>query len=524
MEEKEKVIVAQGMGICYDFSQKKDDFQSLIFNLSFRKKEEAFWALKDITFSAYAGELLGIIGGNGAGKTTLCKVISGIIQPDHGDIQVGAKVSALLSMGTGFDSRLSGKDNIYLNGMMLGMTKKKVKEFYNEIYEFSGIGQFIHEPVKNYSSGMKARLGFSVAAMLNPEILVLDEALSTGDLEFQGRASEKVKELIKTARMVIVVSHNSDFIEENCTRAIWINQGKIEAEGDPVEVSRRYKESVPESSKKKKKVLNLTETKANIKENVVLKASNIGVKFKVGKKDFWSLKGVSFSVKEGEIVGIIGHNGAGKSTLCRAISGIYKPDEGRIRALGKTTALLSLGTGFNRQLSGRDNIRLTGMMMGISKKKIDQVQDQVIEFSGLNSHIDKPIKDYSSGMKAKLGFSIAAVLEPELFIIDEALTAGDMAFKEKASERIQKMIHTAKAVMVVTHNTNFVENVCTRALWFEKGHLVFDGDPKEAVKRYKESTKKNKKREKLKQSEFKTTEAGKKFWKGYNNNVYSDIS
>ncbi|MCW3488834.1 ABC transporter ATP-binding protein [Dethiobacter alkaliphilus] len=485
--EKEAVIDAKEIGVKYDSSSRREDFRSFSFDLLLgRKKEQKdFWALNGVSFTGFSGEVLGIIGSNGAGKTTLCKVISQILRPDHGSMDVRGEVSALLSMGAGFDSKLSGKDNIYLNGMMLGMSKKEIELFFDKIHNFSGLGDFINHPIKYYSSGMKSRLGFSIAAMLEPEILVLDETLSTGDLEFSSRASKKIKELVNKAKIVIIVSHNINFIEKNCSRAIWIDKGSVKADGDPREVSAIYRKSVPRKPKRKK-ILNLKETNSEVKKNKVVSVTNLGINFKLGNDEFWPLKDVSFSVFEGDIIGIIGHNGAGKSTLCRALSGIYKPDEGSLMVDGETTALLSFGAGFNKQLTGLDNIILNGMMMGIPKKRIFSLRDKIVEFAELGDHINKPIKYYSSGMKSRLGFSIAAAINPELFIIDEALSAGDIAFKEKASEAIQEMITTARAVIVVTHSMKFVEKVCTRAIWLNKGKVVFDGDPKEAVVRYRQ--------------------------------------
>ncbi len=487
---KESLITARGLGIKFDARSKRDDFRSISFNFLQGKlgNREEFWALKKIDLEAHTGEVLGIIGSNGAGKSTLCKVIAGILKPDRGEISIRARVSALLSMGAGFDKELSGRENIYLNGMMIGIKKEEIQKYYEEILEFSGLEEFIHQPIKNYSSGMKSRLGFSIAAMLNPEVLVLDETLNTGDLAFRDRATEKIKELVTKAKMVIIVSHSIDYIEQNCTRVIWINEGRVEYEGDPATVAERYRATVS-TKKKKKRILRLNETQSNIKEEIVIKAEDLGVKFRLGKKDFWSLKDVNFSIKKGEIVGVIGHNGAGKTTLCRTLSGIYRPDQGKVYTNGKTTALLTLGAGFNRQLTGLDNIILNGLMMGIPKKKIYSLLEEIIDFAQLGEHIHRPIKDYSSGMRSRLGFSIAAATQPELFIIDEALSAGDMEFQEKSSARIQEMIENAKAVIVVTHSMKFVQKVCTRALWFHKGKLLFDGDAKEAVERYKEKVK-----------------------------------
>ncbi len=489
-KQSEKVISAENVGVKYDSTSFREDFRSLSFELLLGKRERTkeFWALKEISFNGFSGEVLGIIGSNGAGKTTLCKTISGILRPDSGALDVRGEVSALLSMGAGFNYALSGKENIYLNGMMLGMSRKEVEGFYDSIHKFSGLGDFIMEPVKHYSSGMKSRLGFSIAAMLEPETLVLDEALSAGDLEFGERAAKKIKALVKAAKMVIIVSHNINFIENNCTKAIWIDGGKVRAQGKPKEIAAMYKLSIPKR-KPRKKILNLKATESDVKDTKVVSVRNLGIKFALHNKEFWPLKDVSFSVYEGDIVGIIGHNGAGKSTLCRTLCDIYRPDEGKVKIKGETTALLSFGTGFNRQLSGMDNIILNGMMMGISKKRIFALRDEIVEFAELKEHIDKPVKHFSSGMRSRLGFSIAAAIQPDLFIIDEALSAGDMAFKEKASERIQELITSAKAVIVVTHSMRFVEKICTRAIWLNEGRVMFDGDPMAAVAKYQQHSK-----------------------------------
>ena len=171
------------------------------------------------------------------------------------------------------------------------------------------------------------------------------------------------------------------------------------------------------------------------------------------------------------------------------ISDILKPDTGSIYVNGSITALFSFGAGFNIQLSGRDNIYLNGMMLGIPKKRLESLYPDIVDFSGLSKFIDQPVKNYSSGMKSRLGFSIAAMIKPDVFIIDEALSAGDLSFYEKASAKIQELITTAKLVIIVTHNLPFVERVCTRAIWIENSSIMWDGEPKETVNKYHNSVK-----------------------------------
>lgn len=489
--QKEDVVVAKNVGVSFQTNKFNDDVKSRVINL-FKKdkksKTKKVWPLKDIDFSGHQGEILGIIGSNGAGKTTLSKIISGILKQDKGTMEVDGKVTALFSFGMGFNKELTGRENVYLNGMMLGIEKKLINQYIEEIHEFSEIGDFIDQPMKYYSSGMKARLGFSVASHLQPEILILDEALNTGDARFSTKAAEKMKELVIQAKMVIIVTHSLGYAQKNCDRLMWIDKGVVKEIGDPKEVVAKYKASIPPRPPKKKRILQLDKTEAKLRGNTVVKAENIGVSYKLSTGVFWALKNVSFEIKEGEVVGVIGRNGAGKSTLCKTLTKILTPNEGNLQVMGETSALLGYGTGFNAQLTGRDNIFLNAMLLGIPKQRVKEKYKEIIEFSGIGKAIDKPVKEYSSGMKSRLGFSIAATLRPDIFIIDEALSTGDMAFQQKASERIQEMVERAKAVIIVSHNMGFVSKICTRAIWMERGQIVMDGDPEEIVAKYKEGT------------------------------------
>lgn len=191
-----------------------------------------FWALKDINFEVKQGEVLGIIGRNGAGKSTLLKVLSRITEPTTGSIKIKGRVSSLLEVGTGFHPELTGRDNVYMNGTILGMTKKEIDKKFDEIVAFSGVEQHIDTPVKFYSSGMKVRLGFSVAAHLEPEILIIDEVLAVGDFEFQKRCLGKMDEVAKSGRTVIFVSHNMAAVKSLCTKGIVLDKGKVVFDGN----------------------------------------------------------------------------------------------------------------------------------------------------------------------------------------------------------------------------------------------------------------------------------------------------
>jgi len=206
-----------------------------------RENKNEFWALKDINFSVEEGEVLGIIGHNGAGKSTLLKILSKITPPTTGEIRLEGRVGSLLEVGTGFHPELTGKENIFLNGAILGMRKKEIERKFDEIVEFSGIDKFLDTPVKRYSSGMYVRLAFSVAAHLEPEILIIDEVLSVGDLEFQKKCLGKMKDITKQAgRTVLFVSHNMNAVRSLCSKAILLNKGTIQKYGDCSEVIDLY--------------------------------------------------------------------------------------------------------------------------------------------------------------------------------------------------------------------------------------------------------------------------------------------
>jgi lipopolysaccharide transport system ATP-binding protein len=201
---------------------------------------QEFWVLNDINLDVKKGETVGIIGHNGAGKSTMLKHLSGIMEPTRGRVQVNGRLSALIEVGAGFHPDLTGRENVYLNGVILGMTRSEIRRKFDEIVDFAGIADFIDTPVKRYSSGMFARLGFSVAAHLEPDILIIDEVLSVGDFAFQRKGLEKMRAVARSGATVIFVSHNLQAVAEFCKRAILMDHGRIVADGPTDTVVRRY--------------------------------------------------------------------------------------------------------------------------------------------------------------------------------------------------------------------------------------------------------------------------------------------
>tara|TARA_B100000767_G_scaffold166507_1_gene155942 strand:- start:1203 stop:1961 length:759 start_codon:yes stop_codon:yes gene_type:complete len=198
-----------------------------------------------------------------------------------------------------------------------------------------------------------------------------------------------------------------------------------------------------------------------------------------------TLSDINFSVSKGEVLGILGHNGAGKSTLLRLLSGIYQPDKGDVKVNGEITLLASLGTGFQRNLSGRDNIVLSGALHGISIEKVRALVPSIILFSGLEDAIDKPLRTFSSGMRARLGFSIVAHLEPEILLFDEVFAVGDSSFRTRSKQRIAEMVQGETTVVIVTHNEQLIRDMCTRVLCMDEGRLVLDTkNVEDAIDRY----------------------------------------
>jgi ABC-2 type transport system ATP-binding protein len=198
-----------------------------------------FWALKGVTFRMQPGESMAVIGPNGSGKSTLLKCLAGTLVPDRGTIEVGGKVAGLLELGAGFHPDLSGKENIYLNGSILGLKRAQIHRLYDEIVDFSGVGEFIDNPVRNLSSGMKVRLGFSVAIQVDPDVLLLDEVLAVGDAEFQAKCLEKL-EAKRGQRTVILVTHDAQSAIRLCERGILLDKGRVVASGATVDVVAAY--------------------------------------------------------------------------------------------------------------------------------------------------------------------------------------------------------------------------------------------------------------------------------------------
>jgi len=241
----------------------------------------------------------------------------------------------------------------------------------------------------------------------------------------------------------------------------------------------------------------------------IIRVTDLGIRFKMAKRKqartqdfmmnwyrnmrsksdaFWALRSVSFSVNEGDTVGVIGRNGSGKSTLLRVIGGIYPPDEGNVSVRGEVSTLFGLGAGFQPDLSGLDNIYLNGVLMGLSKKEIDGMLDEIIEFAELSDFINMPVRTYSSGMNSRLGFAIAINVTKDIVLIDEILGAGDAAFKQKCDEALAKIIGE-RTIVLVSHSMSSIEKFANKVIWLDRGILAAAGQPGEVIEQYLTVTK-----------------------------------
>jgi lipopolysaccharide transport system ATP-binding protein len=205
---------------------------------------EDFWALEDVSFSVPEGSTFGLIGSNGSGKSTLLKCLARIYSPEKGSISYNGRIAALLEVGSGFHPELSGRENIFLNGSILGMSRKEIVKKFDEIVHFSGVEAFIDQPVKNYSSGMYVRLGFSVAINVDPDILIVDEVLAVGDAEFQERCKQKFVDFRDEGRTVILVSHSMGMVQDMCDQVAWLDRGQLVATGNAKQTIASYLRSV----------------------------------------------------------------------------------------------------------------------------------------------------------------------------------------------------------------------------------------------------------------------------------------
>lgn len=260
-------IKVENINKCYQIYDKPINRLKQMFSKTENKYYRDFWALRDISFEVEKGETVGIVGKNGSGKSTLLQIICGTLNQTSGSVSTNGRIAALLELGSGFNHEFSGRDNVYMNAALLGLTKREIDDKYDSIIDFADIGQFIDQPVKTYSSGMMVRLAFAVQAQIEPDILIVDEALAVGDARFQARCFERLKQLKKNGTSILLVTHSTEQIVTHCSKAVLINDGRLIDIGAPRDVTNHYLDllfgrTVKESSSKKE----ITETTLHLNE------------------------------------------------------------------------------------------------------------------------------------------------------------------------------------------------------------------------------------------------------------------
>ena len=240
----EVVIKVQDVSMHFNLMEEKVDSLKEYFMKLIKGKllYNDFIALQHVSFTVEKGEILGLIGLNGAGKSTLLKILAGVLAPTTGKVMVKGKIAPLIEVGAGFDPELTARENIFLNGAILGHSEEYMQEHFQEIVDFAELQKFVDVPVKNFSSGMYARLGFSIATMVQPDILIVDEVLSVGDYRFQEKCEQRIRKMIEKGVTIIMVSHDNDLIQKLCTKVVWLNHGKVKAIGDTQKICSEYEE------------------------------------------------------------------------------------------------------------------------------------------------------------------------------------------------------------------------------------------------------------------------------------------
>jgi ABC-type polysaccharide/polyol phosphate transport system ATPase subunit len=239
------VVEIRGLGVYFRLQQRsRMSIRKALLGGGLRRNAPVIWALREVDLTCHEGQVVGVIGPNGAGKSTLCLVLSRILEPDEGSVAVRGHVSTLLSLGAGFNRELSGRENILLNAAFLGIPRKEIGRRMDAITEFADLGEFIDQPIRFYSNGMRSRLGFAIATSLDPEILVLDEVLSVGDRAFRAKSQARIESMMARSRLIVIVSHATSFLRKVCTHCLWLDRGRVRRFGPAAEVLDAYEQEV----------------------------------------------------------------------------------------------------------------------------------------------------------------------------------------------------------------------------------------------------------------------------------------
>ncbi len=393
------------------------------------------------------------MGLNGAGKSTLLKLISGVMKPTEGVLKIKGRISPLLELGAGFDHNYTGRENIFLNGALLGYSKSFLETKFDEIVEFSELSDFIDVPLKNYSSGMIMRLGFSIATVVEPEILILDEVLSVGDAKFQEKCEKKMQSFMDKDVTVLFVSHTIQQVRDLCNKAIWLDKGKLIMQGNVDEVCDEYYKSIYSEN-------------SNDKSNRIQSAM---------------MNSQDLQVKNGEILGLLGVKNIDKNDTLKSILGFLKSNNIRMsindeemRNLNKKyIGVCPHELGLWEDLTCRENLNLIGRMYKVPKNSLKNRVDRLLFDLFLMDHADIIASKLSGGMQRCLNLALALVHEPEIVLIDKPSDGLDQQSRLIIWNYIRSLRDLdEKTVILLTQNVNEAESLSDRVAIIDGGQII----------------------------------------------------
>jgi len=635
-------IRLRGVSKAYDRSVRKRWSTALPWGEPSRRNE--IYALDGIDLDVAPGEALGLIGRNGAGKSTILKLLAGVAAPTSGTVECVGRIGSMIELGLGFNPELTGRENARGTAAIMGLTAEETDASMDDIIAFSGIARAMDTPLKHYSTGMRARLGFAVAVHVPTDILLIDEVLAVGDEEFQLRCIDRIAQMQAAGTTLLFVSHATWLVADVCERSIHVRRGRIVDDGPSAEVVERYLTPAPadlasaerptmrfhsfdlrtpaikpwgtleleadvevsEPTSEPAIALDLSwvhhspdksiarvmsplpstmrepgryrlvgrsnelpadsgvagvrvalvdeatqrlhdlqrgefvvdgtvtrrgpQLAADIEFSLVrleglpvagdgdepdddtstptpdaalpdagpdplaVEAVGLVKRFHSGVRrgglrsalpgylarreangDIVALDGVDIALPPGHCLGIIGPNGSGKSTFLKIVAGVAAPTEGVLTSRGRLVSMLELGIGFHPDLSGEENIRQTVGLLGLDPASVPDLLPGIVEFADIGDALQAPLKQYSSGMRTRLGLALAVNAQPELLLIDEALAVGDRPFQKKAVSTVRELGAQGCTTIFVSHDLGLVEEMCDWVVRLEQGRIVDQG-------------------------------------------------
>ena len=603
-------------------------------------------AIQGLDLDIAPGEAVGLIGANGAGKSTLLKLLAGVVDPSRGTVERVGTVGSMIELGLGFHPELTGRENVRGTATILGLTPEQADDALPSIIEFAAIEDAMDTPLKHYSTGMRARLGFAVSVHVPADILLIDEVLAVGDAEFQMRCVERIASMHQKGTTLLFVSHATWLVADVCDRVVHLRKGRAVDDGPSAEVLQRYlspqpvhlaeaerptmrfgsfaianprvapwdelrltaeievtaataepamgmelnwatlapdttiaRASVPlpaalrtpgtyrlsgrssglpvDSGHAQVRVALVDETSQRVldreqselwiegpvtrqqpqiatdvtfvleridgvadggdktagsgarsrraalaAEPLVVECRGVEKKFHAGLRkggfraalpsemmpnertgQTVALDGVDLEIRRGECLGIIGPNGSGKSTILKCIAGVTAPTGGVVVTRGRLVSMLELGIGFHGDLTGEENIRQTAGLLGLSPAELEASLDAIVAFADIGDALRSPVKQYSSGMRTRLGMALAVHSSPDLLLIDEVLAVGDRPFQKRAIGAVRAMVAEGASAAFVSHDLELVEEMSDRVVRLESGRVVDEGPAREVVDR-----------------------------------------